>query len=102
MLKTRYVSIKTEFLKHFFVFFSKPEKLSYEVLNGHRRYMLHELSGNPCYKVIFSQNIDTYPSRTVLNSLFPCWIWSEYRQVTYTHYVEFPVSRLDFGQNIDT
>ena len=39
VLKTLYVSIKTEFFKHFFVFFSKPEKLSYEVLNGHRRYI---------------------------------------------------------------
>ena len=39
VLKTWYVSIKTEFLKQFFVFFSKPEKLSYEVLNGHQRYV---------------------------------------------------------------
>ena len=39
VLKTWHVSIKTEFLKQFLVFFSKPEKLSYEVLNGHRRYV---------------------------------------------------------------
>ena len=40
VLKTWHISIKTEFFIFFYlcVFFSKPEKLSYEVLNGHRRY----------------------------------------------------------------
>ena len=35
VLKTWYVSVNTEFLKQF----SKPEKPSYEVLNGQRRYV---------------------------------------------------------------